>query len=222
MYGKAPKVVHGLLDPKFEEVGYCLYMPISVPGRTLVMPMHRPDIRPCEEIVLRAYDDDPHFFDMCYVYLTFKRMIVGPTVTPNRPGWHADGFGTDDINYVWSDCVGTIFNVGDFNITPNDHVKSLEEFEQQAKLENSVIYPDKTLLRLDPYVVHKVQLADKEQMRTFVKISVSRHPYNLKGNSTNPFLATGFRMFDRALVRNDPTKAQNDFYTPPPKDDHFV
>jgi hypothetical protein len=214
MYGKLPKVVHDNLSPEFAEVGYCLYMPISVPGRDIILPMHRPDLRPVEEIVLRAYDDDPYFFKMCYVYLTFKRMIVGPTVTPNRPGWHADGFGTDDINYVWYDCLPTVFNTSDFKITPNDHIKSLAEFEAQALPENDAVFPNRCLLKLDPYVVHKVQLAQREMMRTFVKISVSRNQYNLKGNSTNPFLSTGFRMYDRALVRNDPHKAQQDFYNP--------
>src|SRR5690606_37186929 len=38
-----------------------------------------------------------------YIYLTAKHMFVSSESSMNRPGWHIDGYGTDDINYFWYD-----------------------------------------------------------------------------------------------------------------------
>jgi hypothetical protein len=216
-YGKLPQIVVPQIECELQEVAYLLYLPMSVPGDphySVPYPYMSPVCALLNEVRANEF---ARFTDE-YVYLTLKKMIVGPSVTPNRPGWHADGFGSDDLNYVWYDSVPTIFNKSRFVIS-DDHVKSLEEFDQQALPENDVTFPCKSLLKLDPYVVHRVQMADREQMRTFVKISISKNPYNLKGNSINPYLPK-FKMFDRAAVRNDPTKAQQDFH--PVNDDHFA
>lgn len=218
--GNLPKVL-GEVRPEFHEVGYCLYLPISIPGEGIILPENRPDLAPCIDIVRKvASDIGPYKTAASYIYLTFKRMIVGPSVTPNRPGWHCDGFGSNDLNFVWYDCVPTVFNSTEMEV-PDDHVKSLEEMEAKINLANNMTYPEFNVLRLDPTCIHRVNDVTKEQMRTFVKISVSDNPYNLKGNSTNPQVKTNFKYYERALVRNDPARAQQDFYIPP-KDDHFI
>ena len=38
-----------------------------------------------------------------YMYLTVKRQYQSKSKLFNRPGYHSDGFLTDDINYIWSD-----------------------------------------------------------------------------------------------------------------------
>ena len=161
------------------------------------------------------------------MYITVKKMYVSPSVTANRPGWHADGFGTDDLNYIWYDSVPTLFAVGeDFHVTEGDHVKSLQEFERDAfsPANKIVTYPAGHLLKLDPYVVHAVDTNVKDQvMRTFVKVSVSDDLYNLKDNSINPLFPQllKHKKYDRETVRNDPTQAQKDSYKPV-TDDHFA
>lgn len=232
-YGELPKVIAENIKLDVEEVAYCLYMPISVPGQGLLSVP--PQFRPYTPLIARVFIDEPKRVINEYVYLTVKRMIVGPGVTPNRPGWHADGFGSDDLNYVWYDSVPTVFNDSKFVIS-DDHIKSLTEFDEQALPENDKTYPCFSLLKLTPSVVHRVQLAETEGMRTFVKISVSKNKYNLKGNSRNhaaPGLS--WTMYDRGLVRNDPHKAQLDYFVNDtksnsredstannPKDDHFA
>ena len=62
-----------------------------------------------------------HEFEASYIYLTIKHLFVSPGCDANRPGWHSDGFLTDDINYIWSSNHPTIFNHSDFNLTP-DHI----------------------------------------------------------------------------------------------------
>jgi hypothetical protein len=90
-----------------------------------------------------------------YIYLTAKRLFVGPNCVGNRPGWHTDGFGTDDINYIWCDSLPTEFCVNQhFNLS-DDHEASMRQMEDQAKPENIKTYPVGSLLRLDSAVVHR-------------------------------------------------------------------
>lgn len=219
-YGKPPEDL-GVVNVSMPEVTYFLYLPVSLPGMEgWVIP---PILRPIANILFAVREDlGLQEWRDKYVYITVKKMFVSPDITANRPGWHADGFGTNDINYVWYDCLPTEFAVGqNFDITEGDHVKSLEEFADQAQRNVNTIYPNRHLLKLDPYVVHRVAMAREQMMRTFVKVSVSKDQYNLKDNSINHDLAYRWQTYDRAVVRNDPTAAQKDSYTPV-KDDHFV
>ncbi len=207
-----PQVIPCALNPT--EVAYCLYLPLSTPGNGLAPLDSRSDLRFVAPMLRCIQALEAKRVQEEYVYLTVKRMIVGPTVTPNRPGWHADGFGSDDLNFIWYDSIPTLLSIRQFNVS-DDHLVSLEQFDQQAEsLPDAVcsIAP-RHIIRLTPRIVHRVQLADAEQMRTFVKVTVSKHQFNLEGNSTNP-LIPAWPMYPRAMVRNDPARAQQDFHTP--------
>lgn len=229
-YGKAPDIL-GRIDVALPEVMYYLYLPISLREQTwIVLPRQLEPLRPLVEAVRR--DLGAAMFYDNYIYITVKKMFCSPSVTANRPGWHADGFGTDDLNYVWYDSLPTEFCTGPFKITEGDHVKSLQEFEEQAKYAETfapvdaypfklVTYPCNTLLRLDSKVVHRVAMATEQIMRTFVKISVSKDQYNLKDNSINHDLSYNWRTHNREAVRNNPATAQADSYKIV-QDDHFA
>lgn len=219
-YGAKPWDL-GEVDVSLPEVYYCLYLPISLAGRddfTIPKPL-----LPLRPLIYKVAQDLPwDEWKSNYIYLTVKKMFCSPSVTANRPGWHADGFGSDDLNYVWYDCLPTEIAEGvNFNITEGDHIKSLEEFEAQAQKNNIVTYPNKHLIKLDSKVVHRVAAAHEQLMRTFVKISVSKDQYNLKDNSINHDLNVKWKQYDRAMVRNTPQTAQSDSYKPVPEDDHF-
>lgn len=208
-YGRLP-VLLGKFDIDLNEVMYYLYLPISLAGSDEVkLPAQLRKIQPLIDAIKK--DIGQRFTDE-YIYVTIKRMYVGGGISPNRPGWHADGFMTDDLNYIWYDCLPTIFNGSDFKIT-QDHLKSLEEFETQAREDECIRFISTNLLKLDQYVVHRVNdPPEKSIMRTFIKISVSPNKYNLKDNSHNYELDYEWEMFDREAIRNDPTKAQKDRY----------
>lgn len=212
------------------EVMYYLYLPIKEPGEhECKLPDERLEfIRP---LISRLWMDDSARYERDFLYATIKKMFVGGGVTANRPGWHCDGFLSDDLNYVWYDCVPTVFIEGQFSITP-DHTESLREFEQQCEQSSSiwdkhptklVVYPNKHLLKLDDRVIHKVETNVPEQvMRTFVKLTLSKERFNLKDNSRNPLLPYSGELYDRSVVRNNPHQAQRDYYKPGPQDDHFA
>lgn len=207
-YGNLPAIVGATNTIHPTEVLYYLYLPISMVGDPL---FYIPDrLKVFEPLIQMVQADEPERFIDDYVYITAKRMYVSPEITPNRMGWHADGFMSNDLNYVWYDSVPTIFNKSEFKISP-DHVKSLVEFDTQALPANDVIYPPYFLLKLDQSVVHRVQEAKTLVMRTFVKISISEQRYNLKDNSHNHLLDYNWPLHDRQQMRNDPRAAGKDY-----------
>ena len=199
-YGDAPEVL-GNFSPWPCEMMFVQYLPIVMPN---FWPRIPPNIQCFERLIDRALWDlklSEH-----YVYLTAKRLYVTPQCRGNRPGWHSDGFGSDDVNYVWSDAHPTEFCEQPFDLS-DDHAESLRQMEQQARPENIRTYPNGTLLRLTPSVIHRVSEQPFEGWRTFVKISVSKHRYDLEGNAHNYLFDYDWPMRPRELVRNHPFAA---------------
>ncbi len=179
------------------EFMYVQYMPIVIPRkdlgqkapRTLEIPQNLEWIWDliCE-ISITSED---------YVYVTAKHMWVEAGCNPNRPGWHIDGFGTDDVNYIWYSSSPTEFCVQEFDLSDDDS-ESMIQMSEQVNENNIVTYPNNTLLKLDNTVVHRVGF------RTFVKISVSKSQYRLKGNAHNYLFDYNWDMLDRNVCRNNP------------------
>lgn len=142
-------------------------------------------------------------FKRSYMYTSVKRLFQSPGCSFNRPGYHADGFGTEDVNYVWSDCCPTIFNVGEFTLSDDD-VISMQEMEKQADRMNEIYYPNHSLLRIDQYVIHKVGEVKEPGVRTFVKVTFSLDRYNLEGNAHNHEFDYEWNMRPRGATRNVP------------------
>jgi hypothetical protein len=208
IYG-APPIDLGLFDIAPKEMMFWLYCPVKLPGHAhLTFP---PNLEQFRNLVAKVSIDIldregiDHFIDS-YFYLTAKTLFVTADNPGNRPGWHSDGFMTDDLNYVWSDCNGTLFwepqERGSFI---QDEWHSLSEMAAAAFDGPVKSYPDKHLLRLDQSVIHRVADVTEPRVRTFVKVSVSRDKYNLVGNSVNHQLAPDWTYFDRSEDRNVPT-----------------
>jgi hypothetical protein len=195
-YGNAPTVV-GFIDLPPIEMMFVQYMPVAMPGTDLHLPRHVAALEPLFYPVHVEPDQ--------YIYLTAKHLYVTPENMGNRPGWHSDGFGTDDVNYIWSDSAPTEFCVQPFDLS-DDCDESMAQMEAQARSWNIRRYPDKTLLRLDSSVIHRVNPSAAPGYRTFIKISVSRHRYNLQGNAHNYMFDYDWPMLPREEKRNHPSK----------------
>lgn len=217
-YGALPEVI-GEFPIIFEEICFYQYMPIKLIGNSAqVMIPER--LEAFEDMIHVAYNDfrgpitsfaiDARDY---YIYLTAKHVYVTPEYWGNRPGWHTDGFGTDDINYIWYDKNPTIFSNVPYQNISEDHELSMKEFENQRyshRVRKITItdktYPCNTLLKLDRFVVHKVAPVTESGFRTFVKITFSKNKYNLKGNTHNYLLNYKWEMKERGSSRNHPTK----------------
>jgi hypothetical protein len=202
-YGFAPRDL-GRVDLAPVEMMFWLYCPVKLAGSsTMVIPPNLTQFLPLLEL---AKYDCRDLWKENYVYLTAKTLWVSPENPGNRPGWHSDGFMTQDLNYVWSDRDGTLFWESEQpREFVQDHVSSLTEMASAASAGPVKQYPDKHLLRLDETVIHRVADFAAPGMRSFVKISVSRHRYNLVGNSINHLLPVNWDLAPRAADRNHPS-----------------
>lgn len=202
-YGQFPKDL-GRIDIDCKEIMFYQYMPVKMALQYAIQ------LEPRLQVFLpliHAVQNDlgPGKWVENYIYLTAKRVYVNETYAGNRPGWHSDGFLTDDLNYIWTDAEPTVFSGGRFELTP-DHEVSLTEMDEQAERYQTFVFPLKNLLRLDQYVIHRAPDNCCPGFRTFVKISVSKHRYNLIGNSHNYGLKYDWSMAERSEERNHPVK----------------
>ena len=205
-YGKPPVSVakHDLHLPEFM---HYLYLPVVMPDqRGLRLPENLKCLRGLIWLAMINTAPSSGF----YVYVSARRGWATPGNALNRPGWHTDGFGTDDLNYIWWSGAGTRFAIQDFGDISDDHTESTEQFEARVEDDRVVTPPERTLYRLDRHVVHAIPEITKSGPRSFVKISISRTKYNLEGNSHNHLFAYDWAMHGREVVRNDPHKIQAD------------
>lgn len=223
-YGRAPKVVTPCLELTPTEMMFYLYLPIRFPfeddsweseyNYRFWVPKNLQFAWPFIEMVWA--DTGIKTFDTHFVYLTAKTMYVEPGAPGNRPGWHADGYGSNgDLNYIWYDSNPTEFAEMPFENIPDDDMASMEAMAIQIAQESCRLvarplpiktYPCKSVLRLDESVVHRVSPFVTPGVRTFLKASVSRHRYNLKGNSHNHLVHYDWEMHDRLAIRNTDSK----------------
>jgi hypothetical protein len=204
-YGAMPKML-GRYDVDCKEMMAFQYLPIKMAGGTSITREQR--VAPFDALIGAACCD---FVAECglgrfvesYVYLTAKHLFQGPGCTLNRPGWHCDGFMTDDVNYIWSNRSPTIFNRSLFVLTLHDKL-SMHEMSEQADKSNDFDYGDGALIRIDQFVVHRLQEPKEVELRTFFKLSISLDKYDLEGNSKNYMLDYGWPMRPRSVERNVP------------------
>lgn len=204
MYGKEPVIV-GNFDIKCQEMMFYQDMPIKLIDDYV---KHEKRLDIFYNIVQESCEDFVENFNYgkymdSYIYIGAKHLFQPENQSYNRPGWHSDGFGSDDINYIWSNKFPTVFNTSKFNLSQCDK-KSMQEMEEQALPENDIVYPEGSLLRLDQYNIHRVATNTPAGMRTFVKVTFSKNKFNLLGNTHNYLLDYDWEMKPRSLERNIP------------------
>ncbi len=217
VYGDYPSVVGHHPDLDLREVMYYLYLPVFMDGEfrrpsvgtNLKVPRN---VECCLPLILDALEASGRPYR--YVYLSARKGWATPDNPLNRPGWHCDGFGTDDLNFVWWKGPGTRFLIGNFTGISDDHVESLHQFEMLAHQNAAGIYRPRTegtLLRLSTTCIHATPEITEGCMRQYVKVSLSDHQYNLENNSHNYLFDYDWPMHRRETVRNDTTAAQKDY-----------
>lgn len=198
-YGAEPEVVGEFVTPNCELL-FVLYMPVRLRGQKIVtLPEHLEDYRPLVDAAL-AYEGQGA--EGKYVYLTVKRLWVEPGCLGGRLGWHTDGFGTQDVSYIWADADPTEFCIQPFDLS-DDHEISMHQMAEQAQTQNIVRYEPCDIIRIDARHVHRCPENPKPGYRTFARVSISSDKYNLIGNAHNYALDYNWTMHPRGKVRND-------------------
>jgi len=205
-YGEMPKT-YGVVDVQSDEMMAYLYLPVKMPNsESFILEDRLKFVLPILNIIKHADD-----LTGKYVYLTVKNIFCTKDNPGNRPGCHSDGFLTDDINYIWYDKEPTVFYHQPFKVG-DDHIVSMEQFERQANENCALTYEDKSLLRLDQYVVHRPPAIKVPGMRLFIKVSISDEKYNLIGNTHNYLIDYDWKMYSRNQLRNHPIYKERDYY----------
>lgn len=206
-YGTKPELI-GNFELNCQEMMFYMYLPIKMKDSLWI---HIPDqLKVFKPLIEAVLEHEMKHIEHKYLYLTAKHIYATPDNVGNRSGYHSDGFGTDDINYIWTNKFPTVFCIQDFDLS-TDCVLSMQQMEEQAKPENEITFPVNSLLKLDQGVIHRTPTIDVGGMRTFVKLSVSSEKYNLIGNSHNYLIDYKWTMYDRSDVRNHPTLKENDY-----------
>lgn len=206
IYGKLP-VYLGQFPFQLPEVMYWLYLPVVIEQSDVRVPIPLECCLPLIDEAIRYTDNQYQ-----YVYLSARKGYASPDNPLNRPGWHCDGFGTSDINFVWWDGPGTRFANQAFRGIVSDHNRSLRQFDEQVDPNRVVTYPEHGLYVIDPSVVHATPVISPPGcLRSYVKVSCSDHKYNLENNSHNWLFDYDWPMHSRDELRNDPHRAQRDY-----------
>jgi hypothetical protein len=206
----SPPISVGYFGFDLPEVMYYLYLPVWMGPADREDVRLPPNVECCRELIRWAgsYGE----YRRQYIYLSARKGWATPDNPLNRPGWHCDGFGTDDLNFVWWTGPGTRFAIQDFHDISEDDTKSLAQFEVQVQDDRVASFPQKVLYAIDPFVVHATPLIDPPGcMRQYVKVSLSNHQYNLENNSHNHLFDYQWKLSSRDLIRNSPHRAQKDF-----------
>lgn len=193
------------------EVMYYLYLPVLMRSERPASLRLPRNVECCRELIISAIAFAGSF-KPDYVYLSARKGWASPDNPLNRPGWHSDGFLTQDLNFVWWEGPGTRFAVQDFVVDEN-HVTSLLQFDEQVKEENVVsVLRQHGLYAMDQSHVHSTPLIEPPGcMRSYVKVSLSNERYNLENNSHNYLFDYCWPLSVRHQVRNDPAGAQKDY-----------
>lgn len=244
-YGSSPVFVGQYDGVDLKEVMYYLYLPVQFPEgeqrsrnkpketlyrgfdeRRIPKNLEVTGIRVLIADALRFAVAKGRDVNKDYVYVSARKGWATPDNPLNRPGWHCDGFGTNDMNFVWWDGPGTRFAVGEFSNISDDHIKSLAQFEEQINKNGLNEWCDPGLIDIiqgkahgfyyiDPFCVHSTPLIDPPGcMRQYIKISLSTERYNLENNSHNYDFNYNWEMHGREVVRNDTYQAARDYFKP--------
>lgn len=203
-FGQAP-IDMGKFDFQPTEMMFWMYCPVKLPGQQMIVPKTiYNEFSPVLDYFSKWQAQRYEFMEDKYVYVTAKTLFCTPTALGNRPGWHSDGFGTDDLNFIWADSNPTEYAYGPEFSVEDDCDLSLVAFENYGKYKGGKFCREKHLYLLDQKVIHRVAPRDTAGMRSFLKISVSKHKYNLIGNSRNYELDYDWDMKPRGEERNHP------------------
>lgn len=204
-YGALPELC-GQMNIQCDEMMFWMYLPVKIPNRSV--PIVPTQLQHARELLYFIAQREERWRES-YVYLTFKTVYATKSNPGNRPGWHSDGFGTDDINYIWYDRAPTEFYGAreEFELPPECDDAIAEMTRRAEKSMDIFCYPPKEVIRLTPANIHRVSSIMEPGMRTFIKVSISRHKYNLLGNSINYQLPeTHWPLLPREGERNHPCK----------------
>lgn len=202
-----------------------LDLPLYMPNQGWKIPDYLNQFKEVIEIIVS--NEEKYGLEDYYVYITVDQKVVQKGVTGRRAGAHSDAyievdkkqidiiaenleaiekeFGDVSHTYIVADLLPTEFFNNRFPLKNYDCEYSMKTFNEIADNAEVITYPNYSVLRLDPYVVHRSAVSDVTQERTFVKVSFSKKKYSREGNTINTEFDYNWTIKSRDKdVRNHP------------------
>lgn len=207
LIGNDPTDLGTLTIEGWDEFCFVQDMPVKLAGEPAVRVPHALSFASTFVAMVHAYLFEKYgdgWVNLRYLYLCAKHTIVDRGHTQTRPGWHTDGYGSDDLSFLWCDAVPTMFLKQAMRL-PEDDELAMERMNALADTDNLERGLINRVYGMDDTVIHAPSQAHYVQPRRFLKLSVSRYPYNLAGNARNPLLPTPWEPTrERGTGRNCP------------------
>jgi hypothetical protein len=202
-----PLLVGGInLNPLQHEYPRCLDMPLRLAGEdAYVLPTEWAGLQPLLEALIGVEQQHNANWQDYYTYMTIDCKHVVADEQQRHGGLHVDGFQGTRINpktkvtrnYVMTTNGGTRFYPKRFVVVDEKKFNVFQGFDLQA--ENHVIAKENEAYFMDAYTVHESGIADRDGLRTFLRLTFDLKKFDRLGNTRNACLAYDWDMAERKI-----------------------
>lgn len=208
-----------------EEVNKCLRMCVKLKGSEQVsIPDSYKSIRPLLDHIFQYERDINKSFKNSYAHITVDNRPVVAGTTQRTPGFHVDGYQGArfkkkhkcEHSYIFATELPTEFCIQPFFVNHLDDAKhnAFHEFDKQAKSENCFKSIPGHIYLMDPYMVHRSVISDRNTKRLFVRVTIEHQLLDDMTNTVNPLLPleyTRARDIRTKLLTSDVTPQLNEY-----------
>ena len=200
-YGGLPEDLGPHSVKGYMEDTYVLYLPVKMNNSSIQVP---DNLKMYEHLVYSAINNINRRFE--YIYLSVENRYIPADTCQKRPGWHVDGYLTNDETYIYTKSSDTTEYINQSNIElgPIDDLEALHQFNTYKGGE--IVHINSGHLYNLKRCIHRSPTITKGHKRLFVKISFSNDRYNLYGNSKNYLFDYDWKYVERDNERNTPSK----------------
>lgn len=191
-----PRVIGRASPAMFSCVNYCLRildMPVKFPRTDYRVPPYASQFQPFVDQIAQHVG---HHGDDRYAYLTVDQGLVKKDASQRAGGCHVDGLQgariqpkvAADFSFVVADALPTVFYIQSWNVAGIDvETQNLfQELDRQAQEYNEWRPEPFEIVECDAYLVHRADSANKDVVRTFLRLAYSVREFDRLGNSVNP------------------------------------
>lgn len=200
----------------------CLDMPIRLSGQEIYkLPAEWVDMQPLlEQIIATEHHHNRNWKDY-NTYITVDCKDVVPEEQQRHGGLHVDGFQGSRIekktkitrNYVMTTNGGTRFYPQPFIVADETKFNVFQGFDLQA--EDYIIAGENLVYFMDAYTVHESGIADRQGLRTFLRVTYDLKIFDRAGNTHNSMLDYDWDMVARNVHETVATPSVEDILNSP-------
>ncbi|ESZ91108.1 hypothetical protein SBOR_8508 [Sclerotinia borealis F-4128] len=210
---RIPVVIDTVSDkPQFDLLGVprCIHLPIKMAHSDIRVPNNYLQFRETLEKIFDAEMAINSAYEKYYAYLTVDQLHIRAGQSQRVSGLHVDGLPRDrthpekhpiDHAYLVANTLPSRFFAHPFDMRPYDlqthHFYNI--FERLGDIKKSFQAQPYEINLMNAYSVHDSPVADRDYMRTIVRVEFSVLQFDRVGNSHNPCFEYRWDMIPRPI-----------------------